>query len=394
MRIDESREMDSASRRTFRKLSEQAIDLSNIVGSGSGSRKNLLDNGAMTVAQRAERGGSITGVTTDAGQRLLDRWLPRNSALGTYTYSSIADGPANTEFWACHEMKCTTADAAPAAGDLLILQEAIEGYDIQHLLWGTASAKPVTLSFWVKANTTGTFIAELYRNEASIRTISATYTINAANTWEYKTITYPGDTTTVTTADNNTRLVLVLWLAGGSTYTGGGALQTSWGNVTNNLRDVGQTNLSATVNNFIRFTGVQLEVGSVATAFDTRSFVDELARCQRYAFYPGYNTPQGNYVWLGTSLHLTAILGIANLSFPVPMRALPALDMNGSVVGSYALFDRVGGQINATALAADNVVSTSSGLVQVSVAGALTVNYGHFAKIAGQVGGLGWSADI
>lgn len=357
--------------------------------------RNMLDNGATVVNQRGI--GSITGVVTDGGQRVVDRWLPRNNAAGTYTFGHIFDGPTNSAFNTSFKMTCTTADASLAAGDFVLLQQNIEGLNLRYLLWGTSQAKPVTVSFWVKMNTTGTFVCELFRTEATVRTIGAYFTVNAANTWEYKTVTFPGDTTTVPTWDLNSRLSLVFWLAVGSTYSGGGALQTSWGNRTDNLRAVGCTNLSGTVNNFAEFTGIQLEIGLVATPFESLSYPDELARCQRYAFYPGYVVPAANYSYQGTGFGLGATSAIFTNSFPVSMRAIPAWDLNATTgaVGNYKVFDRLGGNIACTNLALDVLTGPNQGVVTATVAAGLVAgNLYHLAKDTGLTGNAGWTADI
>lgn len=295
----------------------------------TGSR-NLLDNGAMNICQRAT---SITGVATDAGQRVVDRWVPRNNAQGTYTYNQVADGPAGTEFSKCVELLCTTADAAPAAGDFVFLQEAIEGLNVQHLLYGTAAAKVLTLSFWVKSNLVGNYVAELVNIGAASRTIAAAFTVNVSGVWEIKTLRFVGDTTQALTNDNAGRLFLSIWAGAGSTYTGGASLQTTWGTTTNQ-RAFGVTNLSATINNYIRVTGVQLEVGSIASPFESRRFDDELQRCRRYywksfqyAVAPAQNVDNTNGQWLSTQINTGAgaVVCKGYHRFSPPMRATPTV---------------------------------------------------------------------
>ena len=342
LKVDESREMDSASRRTFRKVSGQLDALNASVGAG---RKNLLDNGAHVINQRVSQ---QTGVASDSGQRTVDRWLPRNNALGTYTYRQVADGPAASGFVLCHEMLCTTADAAPAAGDFLIYQHGIEGFNLQHLLWGTSAAKPLTLSFWVKSNVAG-YVGnvELQNNGAATRGILAQYKIAAANTWERKTMTFPGDAGQGLTNDSSGRLFLAFWLGSGSTFAGG-TLQTAWGTLVAANRAVGVTNLSATINNTIKFTGVQLEVGTKDTAFEFLDFQTELARCQRY-YEKSYNydhalgtpTTTGAMTAFVVDTSITTRMTPTNGSFTVTKRGIPtvafyALD---GTVGSLTLYN-------------------------------------------------------
>lgn len=263
-----------------------------------GMPTNLLDNGAMNVCQRAT---SLAGITSASGlPRTVDRWHCDNNGLGTVTDSQTVDAPAGTEFTNCHKTLITTADAAPAAGDYFLHAQAMEGQMLQHLLWGTVNAKSVTVSFWVKANITATFIIELFQIGSS-RTIAATYTVNVANTWEYKTLTFPGDTVQAITNDSAARFIIQWWFGASSTYAGGAALQTFWGVAAANTRAVGCTNLAATINNFVEITGAQLEVGTLATPFQSRAYDDELIRCMRYYEPTGFilNTSASPPYWSG-----------------------------------------------------------------------------------------------
>ena len=175
-----------------------AIDSSgNVTGALPSPNRNLLYNGAMAVSQR---GTSTTGITTD-GYYTADRWQLVNTTLGTWTQDIQNDAPTGSGFRRSLRMLCTTADAAPAAGDLLFLTQILEGQDVQRIRKGTSSAQKLTLSFWVKSNVTGTYIANLYDND-NTRAVSAAYTISASATWERKTITFPADTTGAFDNDN------------------------------------------------------------------------------------------------------------------------------------------------------------------------------------------------
>jgi len=175
---------------------------------------------------------------------------------------------------------CTTADAAPSATTLLTVETCIEGQDLQVLRKGTANAKPVTLSFWVKSFQTGTFVCELY-DENNNRSVSALYTVSASATWEFKTLTFPADATGQIANDNNSGMRVSFYIYAGSTYTSG-TLQTTWGTLSNPARAVGQTNIGSSTSNTWQITGVQFEVGSVPSQFERRAFQTELALCQRY----------------------------------------------------------------------------------------------------------------
>lgn len=290
--------------------------------------RNLVDNGAMNICQRAT---SLAGIATDGGQKSVDRWAIRNNAQGIFTCSQAVDAPAGTGLVNSLKLLCTTADAAPAAADYLFIQFAIEGQFLQHLLWGTSAAKPLTVSFWIKSTPTATFICELYKNEGTIRNITTIYTNTTAG-WEYHTVTFPGDTSQTITNDSTARLYLIFWLGSGTDYRSGVA-QPSWGNIVNaNRNSGGILNLASAINNSFQITGVQLEIGTKASAFEFKRFDDELFRCQRYyeksydyATAPGANTNIGQASC--TAFDGTALtrVRVNNADFLVQKRAVPAI---------------------------------------------------------------------
>ena len=240
--------------------------------------RNLVINGAMQVAQRATSVASITA----GGYYTVDRWYLAPSNLGTWTQSVENDAPTGSGFRKSTKLLCTTADASPASSDELSFHQRIEGQNLQAIKKGTAAAEQLTLSFWVKANVTGTYIAELYDAD-NTRQVSKSYTINASGTWEYKTITFAADTTGAFDNDNALSMYLLFWLGAGSNYNSG-TLQTSWNSVTPANRAVGQVNLASATNNYWQVTGVQLEVGATATPFEFKPFAQDLEECQRYYF--------------------------------------------------------------------------------------------------------------
>jgi hypothetical protein len=278
--------------------------------------KNLIINGAMQVAQR---GTSVTGVTAGDTVRTADRWIVNPSSLGTWTSSVEDDAPTGSGFRKSSKVLCTTADASPSANDLLVFQQRIEGQNLQQIAKGTSSAKELSLSFWVKANVTGTYIVELY-DGTNTRQVSKSYTVNASATWEKKTITIPADTTGAFANDNTTALSLIFWLGAGSAFTSG-TLNTSWASVTNANRVVGGTNLAAATNNYWQITGVQLEVGSVATDYEFKPADVELEQCQRYYWKTGGNNVFENIV-LGFASTTTNVACL--IPFPVYMRTTPS----------------------------------------------------------------------
>jgi hypothetical protein len=250
-------------------------DLGNVYDDGALSNRNMVVNGGMTVAQRAV---SVTGVTGQA-YHCCDRFQSVINALGTWTVTQEADGPSG--FANSLKYECTTADASPAAGDYIFITQSLEGLNVQQIAKGTADAKPLTLSFWVKSNVTGTYCVYLLDKDNS-RGVGGTYSVSVSGTWEYKTISIPADTTGVFDNDNNNSLQVEFWLDSGTDFTSG-TTPSAWEAQDNTDRNGSSTvNLGDTIGNYWQITGVQLEVGDTATPFEHRSFGDELARCQRY----------------------------------------------------------------------------------------------------------------
>ena len=248
----------------------------NAAAGGDINFKNIIINGDMSLAQRAT---SVTG-NTAGGYTTVDRWNTILTTAGTYTISQSTDVPSGQGFANSMKFDCTTADASLAAGDNMRLQSKFEGQNLQYLKKGTSNAESLTASFWVKSVKTGTYILELEDKDNS-RTISKSYTISSANTWEKKTVTFPGDTTGAFGNDNARSLDVMFWLAAGSNFTSG-TLDTSWGSTTTANRAVGQVNLSDSTSNDWYITGVQLEAGTAASDFEFLPFAANLTRCQRY----------------------------------------------------------------------------------------------------------------
>jgi hypothetical protein len=294
--------------------STAAIQQSKI--SGSPGFRNIVINGDMSIAQR---GTSVASITT-GGYKTLDRFQADVTNIGTWTMSQDSDVPTGQGFATSLKMDCTTADASPAAGDLLRITQRIEGQNIQYLKKGTANAVSLTLSFWVKSNKTGTYIAELFDDNS--RSISKSYTVDVTDTWEKKTITYEGDTTGTIDNDNTIGLSLHLWLAAGSTYTSG-TLQTSWGAVTSANRAVGQVNLADDTANEWYITGVQLEAGTSATDFEFLPIDVNLARCYRYYYL--HVSGNGKTVTTGYYYNATQIESV--VTFKQTMRTEPTLSV-------------------------------------------------------------------
>ena len=284
------------------------------------ANQNLIINGAMQVSQRSAVGTAVTGITT-TGYSTADRFNTTITTLGTWSQTTFVDAPAGKGFKNSLKMACTTADASPAAGDLLQIQQKIEGQNLQAVRKGTASAQILTLSFWVAAFQTGTFICELV---AGSRACSKAYTINASNTWEYKSLTFPADATTVIANDNTEGLAVNWWLGAGTTYTSG-TLQTTWAATVSANRAVGQTNVASSTSNTWLMTGASLTIGDADVPFQFKSFADDLAACQRYCTRLPAQGNTAAYAIFGTGIGRTGAATIVDFNIPLPttMRVSP-----------------------------------------------------------------------
>ena len=282
------------------------------------SNRNIWINGAATVAQRGSEQTGITSITANPTGG-PDRVFAVVANHGTWTIKQGTEGPPG--FTNSVEMISTTGDGSVASNAAVRWWQKFEGYDVQRFMKGTSSAKKFALSFWVKSATTGDYAVELLDYHNSNKGITRTYTVNAADTWEYKTIIFPADTSGTFNNDNTAALACEFWLVAGSNYTSGGA-DAAWHAYSDGKRAGGHTaNAGASNNDYVRITGVQLEAGDVATDFEHRSYGDELRRCMRYYWQSLNNTMLFQY---GAS-HKRI-----ELYFPVPMRAKPSYDHTGS----------------------------------------------------------------
>ena len=230
----------------------------------------------MSIAQRATSASSLTG----SGYNTVDRFRTNMGTAGTWTQSQSTDVPTGQGFAKSLKMDCTTANGSLSAGSYLIIDQRVEGQNLQYLKKGTSNAESTTMSFWVKSAKTGTYIAAL-NDVDNNRYIAKSYTISNANTWEKKTVTFAGDTTGAFGNDNGASLKVQFWLVAGSTYTSG-TLATSWASATNANQAVGQVNLADSTSNDWYIAGVQLEAGTTASEFEFLPVDVNLARCQRY----------------------------------------------------------------------------------------------------------------
>jgi hypothetical protein len=354
------------------------------------SNRNLIINGAMQIAQRNT---SVTGITT-SGYYTADRWLLSFNSAGTWTMNVESSAPANTEFRKSANVICTTADSSLAAGDYFIFEHRIEGQNVQGIKKGTSAAESLTVSFWVKSSNTGTYICELYDAD-NTRQISKSYTIDAADTWEKKTITMPPDITGQFANDNGLSLVLDFWLAAGTNFTSGTLNDTAWASVTSANRAVGLLNLANATGNYFAWTGVQLEIGTVATPYEWLDYGTELLKCYRY-FYIFRNDQTGTFGNIGNAVGLTNTTQQPQIALPFPMRTTPSMIL--SALSHLALHTPGNARQATTALSIVDSQSGPSRLVLASTTasdGSFTAGrVMHFEFNNSSTGWIGFTAEL
>lgn len=270
---------------------------------------NLIDNPEF---KHSQRGVPVTGVN----QWVFDRWYVGVAGAAVFSHAFSAATPS-TDIPTSGLYTVTTADAAMAAGDVITLQQGIEGYTFARAFFGTSKAKPVTVSFWAKANLAGTYCVSIANGSVN-RSYVKEYVL-AADTWTKVVLTFPGctdgtwDTTTAVSA------YLRFALGAGTTYQGA---SNSW-LTTNTVCTSNQANLAATLNNTFQITQVQMVVGSYDIPFRSKDHVDDLNRCRR--FFQRYIDPPLRGVVSGT-----AVIGRAGMTFVVPMRVAPTVTATGT----------------------------------------------------------------
>ena len=305
----------------------KAAELAALIGSGQAQgNRNLIINGAMTVAQR----GDTTGISNaNSGYYGPDRYKFNEDGTMTAVVSiaqeTLTSGDAfNSGHLGAYKLSVTTADTAVAADIYTRITHRFEKNNLAVLSKGSSSAKAVTLSFWVKATVTGTNVVEFF-DQVNSRQVGATYTISSSNTWEYKTVTFPADTSGALGSGSALAAEINFVLQAGSNYTSG-TLDTSWASETAANRAAGHnSNHFSSTSNTFHFTGVQLEIGDVATAFQHEDIGATFRKCQRYFFKWDETVSGDGALWglqtvvLGTSYVRTPVY------FPVRMRTSPSV---------------------------------------------------------------------
>ena len=296
----------------------KAAKLANLIGNinagGGGVNRNLLINGAMNVAQRST---SETGLGATAGYFGLDRWKTDfSSTAGRLTLTQDSSVPTGEGFFNSLKVDCTTADTSIAAGEQFTIEQMIEAQNCQVISKGTSGAKPLTLSFYCKANANATYVVELYGQDVD-RRISSLFSVTTD--WTRVTVTFPADTTGEIADDNGGGIKVSWWLHAGSNYSGG-TLQTTWAAAADNTRATGGDSFFDSTDRTFFLTGCQLEVGQNATEFEHEPIERTLEKCQRY-----YAEKELHQSYMDSNADSAQYLGY---DLPVTQRA----DGTGSVI--------------------------------------------------------------
>jgi len=278
------------------------------VAMASSFKRNRIINGNMLIDQR-NAGASVTPAV---GTYTLDRWVLNVSAASKVSVQQNAGSVTPPVGFSNYAGLTSTSAYTVAAGDYISFAQNIEGFNVADLGWGTANAKTITISFWVRSSLTGTF-GGVIQNSGLNRSYPFTYTIISANTWEQKTLTIAGDTTGTWATGNTTGIAVLFGIGVGTTFQGTSG---AWA-ATNYVSATGATNIVATSGATWYVTGVQLEVGTKATPYEMQIYSDQLAQCQRYYF---------------ASTVATYVITIGTYNggqFPVTMRTIPSMTFPG-----------------------------------------------------------------
>ena len=350
-----------------------------------GGRRNILINGSQIVSQRGTsttfaHDGTTSGFTTDRFNMALG---------GTHeqldgTLAQAGDHPTSTNG---KSLKWTTgtAESSYDADEYIYIAQKIEAQNVQHLQYGNSNAQPITVSFYVKSSITGTFALGLYKPDSTNRIFNQTYTIDSANTWEKKTLTFVGDTDSGAAIVNDTgQGIWVSWhLAAGSNAKGGGSNGgwKNYGGLTDWADGQGTNAVMTTASATWQMTECQVEVGSQATPFEHRSYGEELQLCKRYfeIMFRG-NTAQsglrktsiGAGVWYGANQVLATLLYS-------PKRAQPTLSQ--SETGALGFYGNAYFRTSTDSTPFDSITDTSCRLNVESFNASGTAGDGTFAQL-------------
>ncbi|QGH72217.1 tail fiber protein [Caudoviricetes sp.] len=333
-------------------VTASSITATNTVVMGSSFLRNRIINGDMRVDQR----NAGASVTPSSGQYLVDRFYALLTQASKFSVQQNAGSVTPPTGFTNYLGVTSLSSYSISSGDAFNIVQAIEGYNTSDLAWGTANAKTVTFSFWVRSSLAGTFGGSI-ANDAGSRSYPFTYTISSANTWEQKTITITGDTTGTWNTNNSASLRIYFGLGVGTTYSGTAG---TWAGA-NYVSATGATSVVGTNGATWYITGVQLEIGTSATPFERRLYGQELVNCQRY--YWKFTGPSFAGVCAGYSNGTTT--GNFAMKYPVTMRSAPTFSTGGlsinNATGNYAVTSVSSGYAGTDA--GFTSITTASGLV-------------------------------
>ena len=297
----------------------------NLPTEGSLSGRNVIVNGAMQVAQRG-----TSSTMTSTGYTNVDRFsINRDFPTGVTSISTSQDSDAPSGFANSLKIKPDQArTAALSSADRLFLNHVIEAQNLQHLDYNTSSAKTITLSFFIKSNLTGVVSVEISADDSTdsnYQYYHESVTINAANTWEYKTVSIAGNVNNPINDDNGGGIGLTWVLAAGPVFTSGTFGTGSWHDTTAGDRaSSSNIDIYSSASNYVKLTGVQLEIGPQATPFEHEPISVTLSKCQRYFYQPVNNTASGErHGFMEASSYNGSASTYGVFQFPVPMRVPP-----------------------------------------------------------------------
>ena len=337
----------------------KAAELAALIGSQTAlSNRNLIINGAMQVAQRGTSFTSQTGVAYH-----IDRFETQAYNVGTGVYKVEQSTEAPDGFYNSLKYSCTTADTSQDANNQFYIQQQIEAQNIYQLKFYEANPDSVTISFYVRSNTTGSYgmSLKLSDNNSSdsstdTRIYPTTFTISSADTWEKitKTITLDSSTSETRPTGNNMGMSLLIWLAAGSSRQA--ATADAWADNGNTATTIDADDFLGSTSNNFHLTGVQLEVGETATPFEHRSYGDELQRCQRYCWVKSSSSTDAAF-GVGVTGGTSATIVVPHFS---EMRTAPTITF--SAASTFIVVDGVGG-MTATSMTAGTTTAFSSTIV-------------------------------
>ena len=290
-----------------------------VLGAGNASiMKNRLINGNMVIDQR-NAGASVAGNT--GGVFVVDRWISSCTVSAKFNGQQNAGSVTPPAGFTNYLGITSTSAYSVLTGDTFLIQQSIEGFNVADLGFGTANAKTVTLSFWVRSSLTGTFGGSLVNGGAltgsTDRNYPFSYTITSANTWTQISVTIAGDTTGTWVTNNGAGMSVRFGLGSGATYSGTAGAWVA-GNI---VQPTGNVSVVGTNGATFYITGVQLEVGSSATGFEYRQYGTELSLCQRYL--PAFGTGNASLRLPCAGICASTSSAYITVNFPVTTRVPP-----------------------------------------------------------------------